>query len=325
MSKHGRVIPTDPSNAEEDSSGGPQLKTLRTPEKANATTGSAVSHSNALLDFERLNFSRRRFRETEGEALSYWKSRLASGSLGSCDPNDTQGSGILAVTKTHDIDHVDFLLPLRRDFCALEDVLMKTIGNHTTAEAFAAVQKVNWELSLQVARNFTPLDDKITRFCLLRQVHDFCVTYRQTRHREDLNEFLTYIADLPLSVLKVVISSLNHIETVANIAEWSQRLRRRRAQDRVGEESGFESVFSTIAGCFSELQRKGYSPEQIYSSLSTQTIDMVLTAHPTEATRGSILRNLKCLVMLVLKLDRPDLTPFEVQQLRQEVVRRVET
>lgn len=112
---------------------------------------------------------------------------------------------------------------------------------------------------------------------------------------------------------------------LANIAEWSQRLRRRRAHDRVGDRSGFEAVQTTLGGTVQGLIEKGYTPEQIHKGLCQQTVEMVLTAHPTEAARGSLLRNLKRLVQLVLKLDRPDLTPFEVREGRTEVRRRLET
>lgn len=133
------------------------------------------------------------------------------------------------------------------------------------------------------------------------------------------------MSDLQPTSLKVVASSLNHLGMLANIAEWSQRLRRRRAHERVGDRSGYEAVQTTVSGALKGLLEKGYTPEQIHKCLSRQTIEMVLTAHPTEAARGSLLRNLKRIVQLVLRLDRPDLTLFELKEGRTEVRRRLET
>lgn len=156
------------------------------------------------------------------------------------------------------------------------------------------------------------------------QVHRFCALYQSTQCCEDLDKFVAYLTQLRSPILKVVASSLNHLGMLANIAEWSQRLRRRRAHDRVGRRLGYEAVATTTAGAFKDLLEKGFTPEQIHKCLSQQTVEMVLTAHPTEAARGSLLRNLKRIVQLILKLDRPDLTCFELEQGRSEVGRRLE-
>eukprot|EP00920_Eleutheroschizon_duboscqi_P028160 GHVT01068775.1.p1 GENE.GHVT01068775.1~~GHVT01068775.1.p1 ORF type:complete len:274 (-),score=61.55 GHVT01068775.1:2825-3646(-) len=46
-----------------------------------------------------------------------------------------------------------------------------------------------------------------------------------------------------------------------------------------------------------------------------------MTAHPTQAVRATIIRNCRRISELALRLDRPDLTPFEVTEARTDIKR----
>lgn len=148
----------------------------------------------------------------------------------------------------------------------------------------------------------------------MHQVHKFCSLYQSRKNIEDLERFMHFMSELSPSSIMVVSSSLNHMCMLSNIAEWTHRIRRRRAYERVSEESGYEAVQTTTRGTFISLMQAGYTPEQIRKGLLNQSIEFVLTAHPTESVRLSLLRNLRKLALMILKLDRPDLTPFEIQQ-----------
>src|SRR5579864_7508934 len=67
---------------------------------------------------------------------------------------------------------------------------------------------------------------------------------------------------------------------LANIAEQHHRLRRRRAYEqegRVGRES--------LTDALERLERAGVGAEELQAGAQKLSIELVLTAHPTEATR----------------------------------------
>lgn len=51
--------------------------------------------------------------------------------------------------------------------------------------------------------------------------------------------------------------------------------------------------------------------QEIYDALLLQKVDIVLTAHPTEVNRRTLLRKYKEISESLAKLDRKDLSPYE--------------
>lgn len=97
---------------------------------------------------------------------------------------------------------------------------------------------------------------------------------------------------------------------LANLAEEVQIAYRRRVKklkkgDFVDEssattESDLEETFKKLVG---DLNK---SPEEIFDALKNQTVDLVLTAHPTQSVRRSLLQKhgrLVCLDKIGLFLD----------------------
>src|SRR6188508_95307 len=84
---------------------------------------------------------------------------------------------------------------------------------------------------------------------------------------------------------------------LANIAEERERIRRRREYDASGEEQR-ESLAETAA----LLAREGVSAPEALRALH---LELVLTAHPTEATRRSVLDHQADLMELLDRLDDP--------------------
>lgn len=103
--------------------------------------------------------------------------------------------------------------------------------------------------------------------------------------------------------------------SLLNAAEVQHRLRsiQRHERDSTLQLPGplyhtEDSVKGTIH-CM--LQQSEASPEQIYHQVCTQSVELVLTAHPTEVNRKSVLRKLrKCSEQLAM-LERSDLMPYE--------------
>lgn len=71
---------------------------------------------------------------------------------------------------------------------------------------------------------------------------------------------------------------------------------------------------------FDTLKREGITPEQIAESLAKIRIEPVLTAHPTEAKRNTVLEHHRNLYLLLVKAEYGDYwTPSEKHEIREEI------
>ena len=85
---------------------------------------------------------------------------------------------------------------------------------------------------------------------------------------------------------------------LVNIAEQHHRIRRRReyeAEGRVPRES--------LADAFAQLDRSGIDETEIQAAGSRLRVELVLTAHPTEATRRTVLEAHRRIAALLTRLD----------------------
>ncbi|HJW90734.1 MAG TPA: phosphoenolpyruvate carboxylase, partial [Anaerolineales bacterium] len=84
-----------------------------------------------------------------------------------------------------------------------------------------------------------------------------------------------------------------------------------------------EPVHDSIESAIVELKKSGVTPEQIQSLLNTLQIELVLTAHPTEAKRRTILSKLQRISDLLSALSDPRILPREekafLEALREEI------
>lgn len=68
-----------------------------------------------------------------------------------------------------------------------------------------------------------------------------------------------------------------------------------------------------------ELKEAGFSAEQIADQLSHMQIEPVLTAHPTESKRSTVLEHLRRIYLLMVKRENPVYTPHEQEGIRAEL------
>lgn len=105
-----------------------------------------------------------------------------------------------------------------------------------------------------------------------------------------------------------------HFQLV-NIAEELQRVRRIRDYDR----DVSRSQDMSLRKLFHDLRRQGIPEDRLIRFLEEMDIELVLTAHPTEAKRRTVLDHLLRIAAELARLDRPELTVYE----RESAVRRV--
>ncbi len=91
---------------------------------------------------------------------------------------------------------------------------------------------------------------------------------------------------------------------LVNIAEEMQRVRRLRFYEM--EESRLQEM--SIRKLFRDLRSRGIRDNEVLDFLSKMEVELVLTAHPTEAKRRTILDHLLRIAQALASLDRQDLT-----------------
>jgi phosphoenolpyruvate carboxylase len=110
------------------------------------------------------------------------------------------------------------------------------------------------------------------------------------------------VGALPLERQAEVLRAFSLYFQLANLAEQHHRLRRRREyehEQRVPRES--------LADAFAQLERAGVSGRQLAAAGRGIALELVLTAHPTEATRRTVLAAHVRLDRLLNQLDDPAL------------------
>ena len=141
---------------------------------------------------------------------------------------------------------------------------------------------------------------------------------KEARRGDDpaYSSFLTGLQALPTRDALPVARSFAQFLSLANIAEQHHRIRRRKAYLR-GEmgrpqRDSFEAVFRQILDT-------GITRSALHKTVCSLHIDLVLTAHPTEVNRRTLLQKFNQLADRLAKRDRKDLVPEEREQVEAQV------
>jgi phosphoenolpyruvate carboxylase len=130
------------------------------------------------------------------------------------------------------------------------------------------------------------------------------------------------LQSLPLVDLRVVVRGFSTFLELANLAEDRQRMRtlRRRAAEAYPEPYR-ESIQEAIAA----LRRREIPAAEVQALLNRIYIELVFTAHPTEAKRRSLRSKLRAIRGIMHELDSNQLLPNEIEllqsQLRGELIK----
>ncbi len=139
----------------------------------------------------------------------------------------------------------------------------------------------------------------------------------------DFDKLAELLAARPTCDALPVARAFAHFLNLANIAEQHHRVRRRREYQRDPDASpqpgSFEEVFA----------RLDVEPDKLFESVVALRIELVLTAHPTEVVRRTLLQKYSRIGELLARGDRQDLTIPErrenVDELRREITSAWET
>lgn len=128
----------------------------------------------------------------------------------------------------------------------------------------------------------------------------------------DFQTLAEELARLPVEAAVPVARAFAHFLNLANIAEQHHRTRRRRAYQRnphAGPQRG------SCEDAFARLLSDGITPDRLFHAVCALRIELVLTAHPTEVVRRTLVQKHNRIAGVLALRDRPDLTPLEDEQL----------
>jgi len=126
---------------------------------------------------------------------------------------------------------------------------------------------------------------------------------RQTSRAGDFEAVKAIVAALPVDEQGRLVRAFSLYFQLANLAEQHHRIRRRRqyaVERRVASES--------LDAAFRELEVAGVTDSQLRDAARRVSLELVLTAHPTEATRRTVLTAQLQISELLHRLDDPQLS-----------------
>ncbi|MDR6227603.1 phosphoenolpyruvate carboxylase [Desmospora profundinema] len=160
---------------------------------------------------------------------------------------------------------------------------------------------------------------------LLQQVEEIRELTKELRASGDpelLKRCKQVIRELPPSMRRDVIRAFAIYFQLVNIAEQNHRIRRHREYRR-GEESSAQPF--SIESAVRTLKEMELTADQVASMLDQLSLELIMTAHPTEAMRRTILDIHHRIADHVARLGDPLLTESVKKQIRDELLAEVIT
>ncbi|MDB5731091.1 MAG: ppc [Variovorax sp.] len=156
-------------------------------------------------------------------------------------------------------------------------------------------------------------------YALVEQIRSLSVAFRRDADRAADRALKKLLKGLSAAETVRVIRAFTYFSHLANLAEDRHRIRRHTEAERAGlrEDGGLETALA-------RLREAGVGAEQVVGMLAGSCVSPVLTAHPTEVQRKSILDAERDIAQLLAARDdlrqrqqnfsgRPDaLTPLEL-------------
>ena len=169
--------------------------------------------------------------------------------------------------------------PLRTDIRLLGRALGDTVREQEGDEVFEIVERVR-----QTAVRFAREGDPAARA-----------------------ELATLLDPLSRDTTQAVVRAFSYFLQLANIAEDEHHIRRRRAYDLAGSPPREGSLVHAL----DQLADSNITPEAVVDFFAHAVVSPVLTAHPTEVQRQSLIRNHRDLAHLLDQRERLRMTPEE--------------
>ncbi|KAM7271469.1 hypothetical protein ACFE04_030683 [Oxalis oulophora] len=161
----------------------------------------------------------------------------------------------------------------------------------------------------------------------VQKCYELSAEYEGNPDPKKLDELGNVLTSLDPGDSIVVTKSFSHMLNLANLAEEVQIAFRRRIKMKKGDfadeasattESDIEETLKRLTGPLKK------SPEEVFDALKNQTVDLVLTAHPTQSVRRSLLQKFGRIRNCLTHLYAKDITPDDKQELDEGLQREIQ-
>src|SRR5688572_13258497 len=126
---------------------------------------------------------------------------------------------------------------------------------------------------------------------------------------------------LPVDAAIPLARAFTHFLNLGNVAEQHHRIRRRRAYLR---DATAPPQRGSCDEAFARLIAGGITPDRLYEAVRSLRIELVLTSHPTEVVRRTMIHKYNRIASFLALRDRPDLTVPEREQAESSLRREIE-
>ncbi|MBV1786910.1 phosphoenolpyruvate carboxylase [Marinobacterium sp. D7] len=120
----------------------------------------------------------------------------------------------------------------------------------------------------------------------------------RNQERPEHQQLLEALGELHEDEVLPVARAFTQFLNLANIAEEHHRVRRRL------DNAAVQEAPDELQDLLTRLQQQGYSADQLLETLKTLNIDLVLTAHPTEVNRRTLIQKYDAITECLKQLDR---------------------
>ncbi len=138
---------------------------------------------------------------------------------------------------------------------------------------------------------------------------------RRDGDSEAATRLCNYVRDLPSFEARELTRAFSSYFQVVNLAERVHRIRRLRAAAC----DDHNPLDGSVRRCIAELSEQGITLDDLLTSLQTTVLEPVFTAHPTEATRRTLILKWQRVIRYLLQLDAVQLTPTEARRVKQKI------
>lgn len=157
-------------------------------------------------------------------------------------------------------------------------------------------------------------------FNLVESIRKMTIDLR--RHEDPALEkrILKKIRSLSLPELTKLVRAFTVYFQLVNLAEEKHRIRRKRYHESLQD---LETQRGSVEEIVEKMKAEKWSAAKARKALSETSIELVLTAHPTEAQRRSILEKLFLINHLLMEREIRQLIPRERSEIDQNIIREI--
>src|SRR5216684_4382415 len=145
-------------------------------------------------------------------------------------------------------------------------------------------------------------------FDIIERIRQTSIRFRRDEDETARRELGEIMDRLSREEASQIIRAFGYFSHLANIAEDQHRIRRTRAHAKAQSPPRDGSMAQALA----HARAAGITREKLWAFLETAAISPVLTAHPTEVRRKSMIDREMEVAHLLAERDRADLTPEEL-------------